>query len=123
MRHAIQYQGPYNKNIDRVRNGAHTYLRKDGSEANFRGAKNADGVRFGLPEKHGDEGFVVARIEFGSADILLDRPIELDGIGPNGKLLSKTGALSLLQRATIANPARSTDISRVISSVEVALDE
>jgi hypothetical protein len=123
VRHVIQYQGPYNENIDRVRGGAQTYLKKDGSEASFRGPKDATGVRFGLLQKQGDEGFVVARIQFGSVDRPLGHPIESEGIGPNGKLLSKAGALSLLRRAVVANPRLSADITRVIRSVDIVPDE
>jgi hypothetical protein len=123
VRHVIQYQGPYNENIDRIRNGAQTYLKRDGSEASFRGPKDSTGVRFGLLQKHGDEGFVIARIQFASVDIPLDHPIESEGIGPNGKILSRASALSLLQRATVANPELSADIARLIRSVDTVPDE
>jgi len=120
MRHAIEYQGPYDQNIERIRNGARTYLKRDGSEAEFGGPSGVDGVRFGLLQKAGGAGFVIARVQFGTLDIPLKRPIDSAGIGPRGKLLTKPGTVALIERAKKANPDRRADLDRVAASVESA---
>lgn len=122
MRHSIEYQGPYEKNIDRVRNGARTYVKRDGSEAEFRGPADIDGVRFGLLQKAQAAGFVIARVQFGSIDLPLKRPIESGGIGPMGKRLTKAGALTLLDEARKSNPHLRADLDRIAASVEAAHD-
>jgi len=120
MRHAIEYQGSYEKNIERIRNGARTYLRRDGSEGEFGGPSGVDGVRFGLLQKAAGAGFLIARVQFGTLDIPLKRPIKSAGIGPRGKRLTKPGALALLKQAKRANPDRRSDLDRVMASVESA---
>lgn len=120
MRHSIEYQGPYELNLDRVRKGARTYLKRDGSEAEFRGPAGINGLRFGLLQKAGGGGFVIARIQFGSIDLPLKRPIESAGIGPMGKRLTKVGALTLLDDARKSNPHLRAKLKRIAATVETA---
>jgi len=122
VRHSIEYQGPYEPNIDRVRNGARTYLKRDGSEAEFRGPADIDGVHFGLLQKAEGAGFVIARLQFGSIDLPLKKPIESAGIGPMGKRLTRAGALTLLAQARKSNPHLRADLDRIAASVEAARD-
>lgn len=122
MRHALEYQGRFALNIDRVRAGARKYLHDDGTERDFRGPKDVDGIRFGVLEKP-DKEFVIARIQATGHDIPLDNPISSDGTGPNGTLLSRAGAMALLEGAQEHNPTHAKVLSELRELVISSSDE
>jgi hypothetical protein len=117
MRHAIEYQGPYDQNILRIRRGANTYVKRDGTRGHrFRGPKAVDGVRFGMLELPWKE-FRIARVMFGDLDVPLDVPIPARGTGPSGTLLTPPQAVRLLTTARDVNRRRRRELTKILRTV------
>jgi hypothetical protein len=117
MRHAIEYEGPYDENILRVRGGATSYVKRDGSAGHaFRGPKSVDGVKFGMLELPWKE-FRIARVMFGSSDIPLVVPIPAKGTGPSGKLLTLAQARRILETARDVNRLSRKELTRILKEL------
>jgi hypothetical protein len=112
MRHAIRYEGGYERNFSKLRPGATDFEGDDGARHKLPPwPKDTDGLRFGFMERQGKK-FVAVRVQYGPADVVLphdvavERDIHLDGkrLGPEPIVLSDTAASALLGDVITANP-------------------
>jgi hypothetical protein len=112
MRHAIRYEGGYERNFSTLRPGAKDFEGDDGARHTLPPwPKDTDGLRFGFMERQGKK-FVAVRVQYGSTDVILphdiavERELHLDGkrLGPEPLVLSDSAASQLLGDAITANP-------------------
>ncbi|MFN2566481.1 MAG: hypothetical protein ABR499_15905 [Gemmatimonadaceae bacterium] len=78
MRHAIRFEGGFERNFATLRSGTGDYEGDDGSRrAVAPWPAEADGVRFGFMEQQGKR-FVAVRVWYGDEEIVLRHPVRLD---------------------------------------------
>src|SRR5579872_1187909 len=78
MRHAIRYEGSYERNFSQLRPGATDFEGDDGGRHGMASwPRGADGLRFGFMERHGKR-FVATRVQFGTTDVVLKQDVTLD---------------------------------------------
>ena len=78
MRHALMYQGSFEKNFASLASGARSFVGSDEREHEIPAwPENVDGLRVGYMEKAGKR-FVAVRVMDDKADIMLDNELLLD---------------------------------------------
>jgi hypothetical protein len=79
MRHCFLYHGGFERNFSELKPGAQTFHGSDGSERALGDwSPDVDGVRVGYMEKPGKR-FVAVRVMGGTADVVLQHEVLLDG--------------------------------------------
>ena len=78
MRHAIRFEGGYERNFSALRQGGTDYEGEDGARHRIPAwPADAPGLRFGYMEQSGKR-FVAVRVGYGEDEILLQHPVRLD---------------------------------------------
>jgi hypothetical protein len=78
MRHAIRFEGGFERNFPTLRAGADSYEGDDGSPRPIAAwPPKADGLRFGFMEQPGKR-FVAVRVGFGDQEVVLGQPLRID---------------------------------------------
>ncbi len=78
MLHAMRFEGGYERNFPKLRPGATEYEGEDGSSCRMAPwPETVTGLRYGFMEQPGKR-FVVVRVRYGEAEILLQRPVRID---------------------------------------------
>lgn len=78
MRHAMRYEGGFERNFPTLRPGAHDYLGDDGARHVVTSwPREADGLRVGFMEQRGKK-FLAVRVGYGDEEIVLQHPVRLD---------------------------------------------
>ena len=78
MRHALRYEGGYEKNFPNLKPGSHDYLGDDDAQHHVvPWPTRADGLRYGFLEQPGKRFFVV-RVSFEDKEVILQHPVRID---------------------------------------------
>lgn len=78
MRHAIRYEGGYDRNFGTLRSRGSEYEGDDGDRHVAKPwPKAMDGVRFSFMEQPGKR-FVAVRVQYAGEDVVLKNPVRLD---------------------------------------------
>lgn len=78
MRHAIRFEGGYERNFSSLRPGTTDYQGDDGVRHPIPAwPADAPGLRFGYMEQSGKR-FVAVRVGYGEEEIILGHPVRLD---------------------------------------------
>jgi len=78
MRHAIRFEGGFERNFATLRSGADEYAGDDGVRRPVAAwPDEADGLRFGFMEQRGKR-FLAVRVRYGDEEIVLGHPVRLD---------------------------------------------
>jgi hypothetical protein len=78
MRHAIRFEGGYERNFSTLRAEATEYEGEDGARHPIPAwPADAPGLRFGYMEQTGKR-FVAVRVGYGDQEVLLKNPVRLD---------------------------------------------
>lgn len=78
MRHAIRFEGGFERNFPTLRADSDSYEGDDGSRHPMvPWPRKADGLRFGFMEQPGKR-FVAVRVGFGDEEVVLRQPLRLD---------------------------------------------
>jgi hypothetical protein len=129
MRHAIRFEGSYERNYTSLRPGADDYEGEDGDRHSIPPwPAEAAGMRFGFMEQFGKK-FVAVRVGYEDEEIVLQHPVRLDParhlggkrFGPDPISLSDTPAGILLGDILDANPEQQAQLSALRDKVRVAL--
>jgi hypothetical protein len=129
MRHAIRYEGGYERNFSTLSPGAADYDGDDDQRHPMVAwPAEADGLRFGFMERKGKR-FVAVRVQHGASDIVLshgiviDPPRHLDNrhLGPEPLLLGNGPASALLADIMDANHDRFAELAAVRDQIRAAL--
>jgi hypothetical protein len=129
MRHAIRYEGGFERNFSTLSPGAADYDGDDDQRHPMEAwPAEADGLRFGFMERQGKR-FIAVRVQHGASDIVLshgvviDAPRHLDGrrLGPEPLLIGNGPASALLADIMDANHDRFADLAAVRDQIRTAL--
>jgi hypothetical protein len=129
MRHAIRFEGGYERNFSSLHSGADDYEGEDGTRHSIPPwPAEAAGLRFGFMEQPGKK-FVAVRVRYGDEEVVLKHPVRLDParhlggkrFGPEPISLSDTPAGILLGDILDANPEQQAELSALRDKVRVAL--
>ena len=131
MRHAIRYEGGFERNFSDLRPGA-TEFEGDDKERHKMAPwpKGADGLRIGFMERQGKR-FVAVRVQYGATDVVLKHDVVLD---PNRHLgghrlaaepvrLDNDAASALLGDIIDANPEQRTELTAVREQLRASLHQ
>ena len=78
MRHAIRFEGGYERNFSSLRQGTNDYEGDDGARHAIPAwPADAPGLRFGYMEQTGKR-LVVVRVAYGDQEVILQHPVRLD---------------------------------------------
>lgn len=78
MLHGLRYEGGYERNFPTLHRDTTEYESDDGSMCRLAPwPENVDGVRYSFMEQPGKR-FLVVRVGFGDAEVLLHHPVRLD---------------------------------------------
>jgi hypothetical protein len=125
MRHAIRYEGGFERNFSELRPGATDFEGDDGERHKMvPWPSGADGLRFGFMERHGKR-FVAVRVQFRTADVVLAHDVPLDAerhlgghrLSAEPVRLDDDAASALLGDAIDANPAQRAELSALRDQV------
>ena len=129
MRHAIRFEGGFERNYSTLRSGADSYEGDDGTRRPI-GAwpAKADGLRFGFMEQPGKR-FVAVRVGFGSEEVVLQHPLRIDPdrhlggrrFSPDPIELGEAPASALLGDILDANPDQRDALSGLRDRVRGAM--
>ena len=120
MRHGFQYLGWFDRSFEKLRPGASTYWRKDGTSGLVDEAPDdLDGIYFGFMQAAA--GYFAVRVLYDSYDVvvtdpvLIDEPRHSDGksFGPQMTVCGDRSARSLLTDLIAKNPAQADDLLTV----------
>ena len=118
--HAIVYQGPFDPNFKLQAKGRDAYVKSSARESPtpYHVPKETTGLRFGQMEKEGKH-FVITRVQYGTTDVWLERPILGRGTGPSGAYLWNSEAAELLNTAIRENPTQSGELSVLLPVLDL----
>lgn len=125
MRHAIRYEGGFERNFSGLRPGATEFEGDDGEMHEMAPwPSGADGLRFGFMERHGKR-FVAVRVQFRNTDVVLKNDVPLDSIRHLGGhrlsgepvRLDNDPASALLGDTIDANPAQRAELAALRDQV------
>jgi hypothetical protein len=129
MRHAIRYEGGYERNFTGLRPGA-TEFDGDDDQRHTMVAwpAAADGLRFGFLERQGKR-YVAVRVQYGQTDIVVPHGVVIDQtrhlagrrLGPDPVPIGDEPASALLGDLIDANPDRKADLAAMRDQVRRAL--
>lgn len=131
MRHAIRYEGGFERNFPELRPGATDFEGNDGERhAMAPWPSGADGLRFGFMERNGKR-FVAVRVQFRTADVVLAHDVPLDSMRHLGGhrlaaepvRLDDDPASALLGDAIDANPSQRAELSALRDQLRGSLPE
>jgi hypothetical protein len=129
MRHAIRYEGGFERNFSELRPGATDFDGDDGERHTMvPWPSGADGLRFGFMERHGKR-FVAVRVQYGTADVVLAHDVPLDAVRHLGGhrlsaepvRLDNDPASALLGDAIDANPAQRAELSALRDQLRASM--
>ena len=129
MRHAIRYEGGFERNFADLRPGATDFEGDDGERHTMAPwPSGADGLRFGFMERHGKR-FVAVRVQFRTADVVLGHDVPLDSVRHLGGhrlsgepvRLDNDPASALLGDIIDANPAQRAELSALRDQVRSSM--
>jgi hypothetical protein len=129
MRHAIRFEGGYERNFPTLRPGASDYEGEDGGRHSIPPwPAGVAGLRFGFMEQPGKK-FVAVRVRYEDDEIVLKNPVRLDParhlggkrFGPEPISLSDTPAGILLGDILDANPEQKAELNALRDKVRVAV--
>jgi hypothetical protein len=122
MRHALMYQGSFEKNYASLAPGARSFVGGDDKEHEIPAwPANVDGLRVGYMEKAGKR-FVAVRVQQGDHDVVLRHDVVIDsarhlGFGPRlsaePTVIQDETALVLLDDIMSANPEQRAELQAI----------
>lgn len=122
MRHALMYQGSFEKNYPSLAPGARSFVGGDDREHEIPAwPTNVDGLRVGYMEKAGKR-FVAVRVQQGDHDVVLKHDVAIDagrhlGFGPRlsaePTVIQDETALVLLDDIMSANPEQRAELQAI----------
>jgi hypothetical protein len=125
MRHALMYNGAFEKNYSDLRPGSTTYKDTDGAVRPLPDwPEKIDGIRVGHMEKAGKKFFAV-RVGFDQHDVVLENPVALDPMRHMGNkrfsagpmILSDDEASALLDDIIRDNPEKQPELAAMINRI------
>jgi hypothetical protein len=126
MRHALRYQGAFERNFEGLRPGSRQFQGSDGAEHTLpEWPAKADGIRVSYMEKTGKR-FAAVRVEYGADDIVLRHEVVLEpgrhmGFGqrlsPEPTEIGDEVAIALLDDIIARNPEQRAELERIRSQV------
>ncbi|GAC1652375.1 MAG: hypothetical protein NVS4B3_14490 [Gemmatimonadaceae bacterium] len=131
MRHALRFEGGYERNFATLQPDATEYIGDDGgAHAMQPWPEETHGVRFGFMEQAGKRFFAV-RVEYRHHQVLLEHPVRLEpGRHLGGKrfaaepiAVSDESAGALLGDILDANPDQQAELSAMREEIRGALKE
>ena len=131
MRHAIRYEGGYERNFSQLRPGTTDFEGDDGGRHGMAPwPRGADGLRFGFMERQGKR-FVATRVQYGTTDVVLKHDVQIDLMRHLGGhhlagepvRLDDTAASALLGDAIDANPEQRAELTAVRDQVRGAMEK
>ena len=129
MRHAIRYEGGFERNFSTLSPGAADYDGDDDQRHPMVAwPPEADGLRFGFMERQGKR-FVAVRVQHGTSDIVLSHGVVIDAarhldgrrLSAEPLLLANGPASALLSDIMDANHDRFADLVAVRDQIRVVL--
>ena len=129
MRHAIRFEGGFERNFPTLRAGAADY---EGDEGSLHPVApwpaGADGLRFGFMEQRGKR-FVAVRVQYGDEEVVLRNPVRLDParhlggrrFSPEPIALGDEAAGALLGDILDGNPEQRAELTALRDRVRRAL--
>lgn len=129
MRHAIRYEGGYERNYIALAPGAATFEGDDGEiHPMAPWPSDVDGLRFSFMERRGKR-FVVVRVQFGAIDIVLPHTVEIDAtrhlggrrLGPAPLPITDISAGALLTDILDGNAERYRELAALRDEVRQGL--
>jgi hypothetical protein len=129
MRHAIRYEGGYERNFTSLRPGAAEFDGDDDQRHTMVAwPAGADGLRFGFMERQGKR-YVAVRVQYGPTDIVVPHGVVIDQtrhlagrrLGPDPVPLADEPASALLGDIIDANPECRADLVAVRDRVRHAM--
>lgn len=129
MRHAIRYEGGYERNFTGLRSGAAEFDGDDDQRHPMVAwPPAADGLRFGFLERQGKR-YVAVRVQYGPTDIVVPHGVVIDQtrhlagrrLGPDPVPLGDEPASALLGDLIDANPERKADLVAMRDRVRQAM--
>jgi hypothetical protein len=129
MRHAIRYEGGFERNFIVLAPGAVDFQGDDGERHTMTPwPADVDGLRFSFMERRGKR-FIVVRVQYGATDIVLPHTVEIDAtrhlggrrLGPEPLLITDISAGSLLTDILDANPDRHRELAALRDQVRQSL--
>ena len=130
MRHALRYEGGYEKNFSKLTPGTHEYTGDDDATHHMvPWPTRADGLRYGFLEQPGKR-FVVVRVCFENREVLLQHPVRIDPARHMGGRrfsaepiqVDDTPASQLLGDIIDANPEQRGELEVLRAAVREARD-
>ena len=120
MKHALLYQGAYERNFQTLKAGAKTFTGSDGKDHNIEWPKDIDGVHIGFMEKPGKH-FVAVRVQHGADDIVLENALLLDQgrhlggerFAPGAIIIDNDSAKVLLEDAIARNESQKAELAKI----------
>lgn len=129
MRHAIRFEGGYERNFSSLRPGTRDYQGDDGDRHAIPDwPADAPGLRFGYMEQPGKR-FVAVRVGFGDQEVILQNPVRLDPtrhlggkrFSPEPVAIADTPAGALFGDILDANHEQQAELSAMRDRVRQAL--
>lgn len=129
MRHAMRYEGGFERNFPGLRPGATDFEGDDGERHPMAPwPAGADGLRFGFMERQGKR-FVAVRVQYRAGDVVLAHDVPLDSIRHLGGhrlsaepiRLDNDPASALLGDAIDANPAQRAELSALRDQLRASM--
>ena len=122
MRHALMYQGSFEKNFANLSAGASTFRdHEDQERPSGAWPAGIDGLRLGYMEKSGRNFFVV-RVQHENDDIVLREPVLIDPprhlgygprLGPEPTVIHDEPALELFDAIMAANASQRAELQQI----------
>ncbi len=129
MRHAIRYEGGFERNFNVLRPGAADFDGDDDQRHEMVAFPAAvDGLRFGFMERQGKR-FVAVRVQYGPTDVVLSHGVVVDQtrhlggrhLGAEPTVLGDAPASALLGDIIDANPDHKTELMAMREHVRRAM--
>ena len=129
MRHAIRYEGGFERNFSALQPGAREYVGDDGTRQPIPAwPADAAGLRFGFMEQHGKR-FVAVRVQYGDDEIVLRNPVPIDRdrhlggkrFSPEPLALGDRPASALFGDVLDANPEQQEELTAMRERVRDVL--
>lgn len=129
MRHAIRYEGGFERNFAAQRPGATDFEGEEGGRHSMAPwPSDADGLRFGFMERRGKR-FVVVRVQYGPSEVVLPHEVVIDSarhlggrhVAAEPIVLGDGSAGALLGDIIAANPERHAELAALREKVRHAL--
>jgi hypothetical protein len=130
MRHAIRYEGGFERNFSVLQPGVADFEGDDGDRHPMPPwPADVDGLRYGFMERRGKR-FVVVRVQYGSTEAVLPHGVQLDParhlggkhLKPESVVLADGPAGALLGDVIDANPERYAELAAIREQVRHALE-